>query len=185
MCATDLTVRPASPDDAREVIRLAALMYGAMGIDASGDDWRRAGTEMVTARLGRDAAIFVADDPTVTGRLAGCGAGTIAYRLPGPGNPDAGIGYIQWISTEPSWRRHGLARRITGALLDWYREKRILTVELHATADGEPLYRSLGFAEGSNLALRLRLDRPANLSAGLPDGPAAFEKGARSFGEVI
>ena len=43
------------------------------------------------------------------------------------------------------------------ALVDWYRRHGVGVVELHATADGESLYRSMGFDEGPNPALRLRL----------------------------
>ncbi|MHB1738744.1 MAG: GNAT family N-acetyltransferase [Actinomycetes bacterium] len=160
MDSTELTVRLATPGDAAEVISLAALMYEAMGVDASDDRWRQAGSEALTHRLGLDAAVFVVDDPTGGGRLVASGAGTIARRLPGPGNPDAGVGYIQWVSTDPGWRRHGLARRITVSLLHWYEERGVPSIELHATRDGEKLYRSLGFEEGPNPALRLRRKLP-------------------------
>ena len=160
MDSTELIVRAATQGDAVEVIRLAALMYEAMGIDASDGRWRQAGSEALARRLGLDAAVFVVDDPKGGGRLAASGAGTIARRLPGPGNPDAGVGYIQWVSTDPSWRRRGLARRITVSLLHWYEKMGVPSVELHATRDGEELYRSLGFAEGPNPALRLRRSLP-------------------------
>jgi hypothetical protein len=42
-------------------------------------------------------------------------------------------------------------------LLEWFAEQRVLLVELHATADGEPLYRSLGFAPPPNPQLAIRL----------------------------
>lgn len=151
-----LTVRPATVEDATEIIRLATLMYEAMGVDASDESWQQAGLEAVTNRLGRDAAIYVTDDPSEKGRLAAVGAGTVAHRLPGPTNPDAAVGYIQWVCTDPKWRRRGLARLITASLLAWYESIGVRSVELHATAEGEALYRSLGFDEGTNLALRLR-----------------------------
>ncbi len=54
----------------------------------------------------------------------------------------------------------GLARRITVALLDWYELMGVPWVELHATPEGEGLYRSLGFDEGPNPALRIRQEVP-------------------------
>jgi GNAT superfamily N-acetyltransferase len=156
----DWIIRPAVVGDADEVIRLAAVMYDAMGLDTAGDHWRERANDAILYRLGRDMAVVVADDPTVTGRLAACGAGTIARRLPGPANPDASVGYIQWICTDARWRRRGLARRITVALLDWYEVMDVPWVELHATAEGERLYRSLGFDEGANPALRLHRGMP-------------------------
>jgi len=95
-------------------------MYQSMGMDASGRTWREAARAELAARLGADVAVFVAEDPGGNGRLAAAGAGSIARRLPGPVNPGAKAGYIQWVSTDPRWQRRGLARRITIALLEWF-----------------------------------------------------------------
>jgi Acetyltransferase (GNAT) family len=62
---------------------------------------------------------------------------------------------------EPHRRRRGLARAITAALIDWFGEEEVRSVELHATQEGEPLYRALGFDQGMNPGLRIRLDRAA------------------------
>ena len=152
-------VRPATADDTPEVIRLAALMYEAMGQEATGAAWRQAAATALGSRLGRDAMVFVADDPGSVGRLAATGAGTIATRLPSPANPAASVGYIQWVCTDPRWRRQGLARLITSALIAWFRERDVRAVELHATAHGAGLYRSLGFGPGSSPGLRMFLER--------------------------
>jgi GNAT superfamily N-acetyltransferase len=161
MDTTGWAIRPALIGDAAEVVRLADVMYEAMGLDASDRRWRQGAAEALTSRIDGDTAVFVADDPTVAGRLAACGAGTIALRLPGPANPAARVGYIQWVSTDPRWRRRGLARRIMVSLLDWYERMDVPSVELHATPEGEGLYRSLGFDEGANPALRLHREFPA------------------------
>ena len=144
-----LAVRQADREDAGEIIRLAALMYQAMGLDAA--------AAALPRRLGADAVVFVADVPGSAGRLAATGAGTIATRLPGPANRGATVGYIQWVSTDPQWRRRGLARLITAALLGWFREREVRAVELHATPEAAALYRSLGFGPGANPGLRIRL----------------------------
>jgi squalene-hopene/tetraprenyl-beta-curcumene cyclase len=148
-------------DDTAEVIRLAAAMYEAMGMDANGTTWRRSAADQLASRLGDEVMVFVVDDPTTPGRLAATGAGSIATRLPGPGNPDAKVGYIQWVSTDPAWRRRGPARSITAALLKWFADRAVGSVELHATRAGEPMYRALNFNEGPNPALRMRLEPPA------------------------
>lgn len=155
--ARGFTVRPAVLADTGEVIRLAALMYEAMGLDAGAPGWQDAAGRALAGRLGGDTAVFVADDPATAGRLAATGAGTIAIRLPGPANPAATVGYIQWVSTDPGWRRRGLARLITSALLGWFSERDVAAVELHATADAAALYHSLGFGLGPNPGLRIRL----------------------------
>ena len=152
-----LAVRRAGPEDAVEVIRLAALMYEAMGLDAADPAWRTAAAAALASRPGADVAVFVADVPGSAGRLAATGAGTIATRLPGPANPRATVGYIQWVSTDPQWRRRGLARLITATLMGWFREREVGAVELHATPEAAALYRSFGFGPGANPGLRLRL----------------------------
>lgn len=43
------------------------------------------------------------------------------------------------------------------ALLDWYRARGIRTIDLRASAQGEPLYKSLGFTHSPDPAMRLRL----------------------------
>jgi GNAT superfamily N-acetyltransferase len=153
-------VRPAAGGDTAEVLRLATLMYESIGIDASGTQWRQVAAEHMAERLGLDAAVFVVDDPSHPGHLVATGAGTIARRLPNPGNPGARIGYVQWVSTDPSWRRRGFARQIMLALLDWFRDNEVPVVELHAAPLGEPLYQELGFQEGRSPGLRLRLEPP-------------------------
>jgi GNAT superfamily N-acetyltransferase len=132
-------------------------MYAELGTVPTGGAWQGEAGQHLASRLGRDAAVFVVDDPTAPGRLVAIGAGTIARRLPGPHNPGATAGYIQWIFTEPAWRRRGLARQVTQAVLDWFRENEVHLVELHAYPEAEALYRSLGFQEGHSRALRARI----------------------------
>lgn len=138
------------------MLRLAALMYSAMGVTVV-PEWHAVAVAALLDRLGKDVTAKVVDDPTRPGTLAACGAGVTAQRLPGPTNLAARVGYLQWVCTDASWRRRGLARAVTTALLDDFRQRGVLGVELHATPDGEGLYRALGFTEGPNPGLRLRL----------------------------
>jgi hypothetical protein len=43
------------------------------------------------------------------------------------------------------------------ALIDWYRRRGVGSVDLRASAEGEPLYRALGFVPSSALTMRLSL----------------------------
>jgi GNAT superfamily N-acetyltransferase len=149
-----MDIRAATADDAREVVRLARMMFEAMGIDASGPAWQLEGERHVRQRLGLDLAVFVAAHPEDADRLVASAAGTIAARLPGPRNGAGRVGYVQWVSTEPDFRRRGLGRRLMESLLAWYGANDVANVELHATPDGEPLYRSLGFGDAGARALR-------------------------------
>jgi GNAT superfamily N-acetyltransferase len=93
--------------------------------------------------------VFVVDHPEVDGALVACGAGVVCRRLPNPWHPDGLAGYVQWMSTEPAFRRRGLGRAVLRAVLDWFAQLGVENVELHATEEGAPLYRSEGFWRGS------------------------------------
>ena len=138
-------------------MRLAAVMFNAMGLDTSAPEWQEAGRHVTTRRLGSgDMAAWVIDGDE-PGHLIAAGAGIINQRLPGPRNPSGRVGYLQWVATEAGYRRQGLARQVMQGLLGWFAEQQISVVELHATADGEPLYRSLGFGSPPNPQLVIRL----------------------------
>lgn len=158
-------VRSARPDDAGEVARLAEMMYRSLGMDfdePTWERWRSSARAAVLARLGVDLTVVVAEDPDTPGRLVACGAGVISPRLPNPAHASARVGYIQWMSTDPGFRRRGLGRGVLGGLLEWFESRGVDDVELHASPDGRALYRSEGFWEGSTgLALRRRPWDPA------------------------
>jgi len=152
-----MNARRATVEDSAEIVRLAALLFESMGVPAAWEEhWQAQGDRHVRDRLGKDLAVFVVDDPQVAGRLAASVAGTIAQRLPTPNNPSGLAGYVQWVSTDPNHRRHGLARSAMRALLDWYDEQGVRSVELHATPMAESLYLSLGFDDSGPRALRRR-----------------------------
>ena len=149
-------VRPATAGDAAEVARLGALMFESMGLAADGH-WRDHAVELLVDGLGRgDVQAYVIDAPE-GGRLIANALGTISQRLPGPLNPGGRAGYVQYVCTEPAFRARGLGRAVMARLVDWYRASGVGVVELHATAAAEALYRSMGFDENPNPALRLRL----------------------------
>ena len=150
-----MRARAATADDVDEVVRLAAIMYSSMGHDVSSPAWIDAARNHFGERLGHDLMVFVVDHPNRSG-LAASGAGTIATRLPAPNNVTAATGYIQWVATDDDARHLGYARAVMRALLDWYEERGVAAVELHATDAGEPLYRELGFSDAGPVALRRR-----------------------------
>ena len=139
--------RAATPADTPEMLRLATTMYESMGLDASDGAWRSRATSLLAERLGGDEVVmFAVDDPERPGRLASCGGAAVIQRVPGPTTPTGRWGYVQWMATEPAYRRRGLARSVFAAILEWLEERGVTHVELHATPAGEPLYRSFGFS---------------------------------------
>jgi GNAT superfamily N-acetyltransferase len=147
--------RAATNDDVDEVVRLAAVMYATMHHDVTNPLWLAGAHDAFVDRLGADLAVFVVDAPSGNGLIAS-GAGTISTRLPAPNNLSARVGYIQWIATEVEARGQGCGRAVMNALLQWFDEQEVPVVELHATPDGEPLYRDLGFSDQGPVALRRR-----------------------------
>jgi len=145
-----MKIRSATPDDIPELVRLREILADRMSADAgdygSYDGWQDAYARSLRDRLGApDVAVFVIDRPDGDG-LAACGMGFIYERFPGPGLPDGRFGYVLGMTTDPAYRRRGYGRAILDALLDWYRANGVRRVDLHATSDGEPLYRAFGFA---------------------------------------
>ncbi|TDC81303.1 GNAT family N-acetyltransferase [Micromonospora sp. KC606] len=156
-----IAVRQAGPGDAAGIVRLRGVMLASMdGTEPPPGPWQEAARQVLRDRLGgpeATMAVFVVDAPDRPGLLAACATGTIDLRLGSPGNPTGRTGYVFNVVTEPGYRRRGYARACLAALLDWYRERGVGRVDLRASAEGEPLYRSLGFVDVSGPTLRLRL----------------------------
>jgi len=99
----------------------------------------------------------VVDAPDGDG-LAASGVIELSREIPSPRAPRGTNAYISTVSTDPRWRRRGMAAAIMDALIGVAREAGTDNVDLHATAEGRPLYERLGFVERlGNPALRLAL----------------------------
>ncbi|MFI6325283.1 GNAT family N-acetyltransferase [Nonomuraea sp. NPDC050556] len=141
-----MSIRNATIADIPELVRLREILAARMAADTHPpeDGWQDAYATELTARLGDDdVAVLVIDAPD--GTLAACGIGFVFHRFPGPGLPDGRFGYILGMTTAPPHRRRGYGRAILDALMSWYAARGVTRVDLHATSDGEPLYRSYGF----------------------------------------
>ena len=154
-----MIARPATPADADELVRLRAVLLRSNNPPGWNDDWREPARQILTKRLAEadpTLAGFVVDRTGGPG-LAACVLGSIQQRLGNPANPSGRSGYVYNVATDPDQRRRGFSRACMTALLDWYRTRGITHVELKATPDGEPLYRSLGFIRTTDPAMRLAL----------------------------
>jgi GNAT superfamily N-acetyltransferase len=154
-------VRQATPRDAPELVRLRAVMLrDTTGIEPEPGPWQQHALAMLGRRLAEpdgDFVVFVVDAPGAPGRLACCVLGSIEYRIAGPHNPTGTTGYVFNVATDPGYRRRGYARTCMESMLDWYRRRGVSKVDLRASGEGEPLYRSLGFARSADPAMRLNL----------------------------
>jgi GNAT superfamily N-acetyltransferase len=154
-----MNARQATRDDAPELVRLRAVLLQSMRPDRWDDDWREPAREIFAKRLAEPdptMAAFVIDRPGGAG-LAACAVGTIEHRLGLPGDASGLAGYVFSVATDPDQRRRGHSRACVTALLDWFRGRGVHKIDLRASAAGEPLYRSLGFARTGDPAMRLRL----------------------------
>lgn len=68
-------------------------------------------------------------------------------------SPGARRGNILNVYTLPSFRRQGIARRLIAVALNWCRANGIRNVILHASDEGQPLYKSLGFEPTNEMRL--------------------------------
>ncbi len=66
-------------------------------------------------------------------------------------------GWIMDVYVLPEYRKHGHARRLTEATLDWLRGKGVVLARLHASEQARQarLYEKLGFKDGNEMRLTL------------------------------
>lgn len=57
------------------------------------------------------------------------------------------------VYTEPAYRRRGLGKRLTQAILDWCWANDVDVVILHASDDGRRIYEALGFTPTNEMRL--------------------------------
>ncbi len=110
---------------------------------------------------GRQPVYFICE---VTGRIIGQAAVSVFPALPSAKNPTGMCGYIYDVSVAASERRKGVARALLRRVLEYCKQAHIGYLALDATPMGAPLYRSLGFAEPTNVFLELWKEGLDNLS---------------------
>ncbi|MET9518986.1 GNAT family N-acetyltransferase [Streptomyces sp. NPDC002994] len=154
------SVRRAHAADAAEVLRLRQVMIDSVFAVDTSTDWHAESLPTVRKKLADqdgNFAAFVVDHPDRPGALAALAVGTVEYRIGRSGNPHGAIGYVFSVATDPDQRRRGHARACMDALLDWFRERGVGSVDLNASAEAEPLYASLGFVRKPDPSMRLTL----------------------------
>lgn len=127
-----------------------------MGVVGAEEPAWRAGTEEWFAAHADDPScclvVVERDGEVVAGAM-----GAIIEATPGPSAPDGRRVHVSNVCTLPAHRGRGHARRVVEAVIDWARAEGIARVELHASADGEHLYESLGFVPAQAPSMRLSL----------------------------
>ncbi len=79
-----------------------------------------------------------------------------------PGNfeiPDGKTGYILNMYTVPEYRNNGIGTMIFRKLLEEGKSHNLSKIELHATLDGEPIYRKYGFSIPHDKAMEITIKK--------------------------
>lgn len=158
-----ITARTAHAGDIDELARLRALFSRSIESEffkpeSSDQLWLGDFANVLEQRLGTDSFTCVVIDGT-TG-LAACGTGTVEQWLPSPWRPTGQMGHVLNVYTDTPYRRRGYSRLIMTSLLSWFADNGVTQVDLHASAEAEHLYRSLGFTDHPDPALSYRQGSP-------------------------
>lgn len=154
--ASDYRVRMATLADVDVLVRHRVGMFTDMGVPmdvpALESAFRAWLHDMMPAGTYRAWLAETASGASV------CGGGvSILPWPPGPQYPGDRLAFVYNVYTEPAHRRHGLARLVMDAIHAWCREAGITSIALNASRDGQPLYRSMGYAESPSPMMFLPL----------------------------
>lgn len=151
-----MDVEQASAADADELVelRIAYLTEdnGALGEDIEAAI-RNGLPGYYEAHLGHDLHAYVIREG---GRIASCAFLIVVEKPMSPAFMSGRTGTVLNVYTRPDCRRRGYARQIMETLLTDACELGLSVVELQATADGYPLYLSVGFLDDDSKYHRMK-----------------------------
>src|SRR4051812_35124416 len=146
-------IREATVDDIPILVRQRCEMFKDMG-QLNDDAYRplaeasaRYFREAIPAGKYRAWLVLPSENPEVV--VAGGGV-QLRETLPRPGvsgdlDPPTPQALIVNVYTEKEWRRQGLAELVTRTIINWCVERKVVSIVLHASELGRPLYERLGF----------------------------------------
>lgn len=105
--------------------------------------------------LQNDLIAFVAREEE--GPIVSCAWLLLVSKPPSPRFPHGRTGVLFNVYTAPTHRRRGIARSVMGTLIEDAYRRQLDVLELHATEDGYPLYRVLGFSDDSTTHKAMRM----------------------------
>ena len=100
--------------------------------------------EYFESHLNKDLIVYAIRDGQA---IVSCAFLLVVEKPMSPAFVNGRTGTVLNVYTCPSHRRKGYAKAIMRALLCEAREAKISVIELKATEDGYPLYRSVGFVD--------------------------------------
>ena len=149
----------ANLNDVAELVRLRigylTADFGALDPEQEAALWREL-PAYFELHLDYDLLAFVAREEE-SGEIVCCAWLLLVTKPPSPRFPHGQTGTLFNVYTVPEHRRRGLARQVMLRLLEASRDLGLDVVELHATENGYPLYRSLGFEDDSSSHVAMRM----------------------------
>ena len=105
------------------------------------------------AHLGKDLFVYVIRDGQT---IVSCAFLLTVEKPMSPAFINGKTGMVLNVYTCPSYRRKGCAKKIMEVLLSEAKKMEISVIELKATKDGYPLYRSVGFVDDGSRYHRMK-----------------------------
>ncbi len=158
-------VRMVVPADAPLLARHRVEMFRDMGrlvTDAAAEALRAAAEPALREWVAAGTYLgWLAEPDGHPGTVAGGAGLQLRPLLPRPADDGQGAvsgpeGYVLNVFVERAFRRRGVARLLMGHVLAYVREHGITRCTLHPSAEGKPLYESLGFTPTTELRLKPR-----------------------------
>jgi GNAT superfamily N-acetyltransferase len=149
------TIRTATTADVEAVVHHRCEMYRSMGCNDNAALDRVAANCRPYFESAISAGSYRAWMAVTDGEIIGGGG---IGLIPWPGNPrdpQCRRAIILNMFVEPGFRRRGIARALMQTMIDWCRAEGLVTVDLHASDEGRPLYESMGFMPTNEMRLTL------------------------------
>lgn len=151
-------IRRARVTDIPELLRLRGVMFHDMHFDIASTEWIDSTSTSFKRHLPLATIIGAVMDRVPEPGLCASGLLQIQEGLGSPRFPKGAVGHISSVTVDPEWRRQGIGESLLRFLIDEARTLGLERIELHATPDGEGIYRKLGFHDcQGGVELRLEL----------------------------
>ena len=153
----DFEIREATPADLKTVMYHRRSMFRDMGYREESDlhAMEKTSEPFFAERLARGTYRGWLVETTEKQVIAGGGIIIFDYHS-SPSDPLPKRPVIVNMYTEPEYRRTGIARMLMQIMIDWCEKEGFASVVLNASAEGKPLYESLGFKPTNEMRLKLR-----------------------------
>ncbi len=151
-------IRRARASDIPELVRLRGVMFHDMRVHGATTEWIDHTHRTLEHQLADETIVGAVMDRVDEPGLCASGLLNVQQGLGSPRFPNGVLGRVGSVAVDPQWRRQGIGESVLRFLIDVARQRGVERIELHATPDGEQIYRRLGFRDRQGgLELRLEL----------------------------